>query len=115
MTEKNRIQISHAGGVLERDLGENDRYGIVPRELLEDPRLALDSRAVAAWLAAQAQGFQISIFVMLKKLGLGKDRWQRIAHELEGAGYLQRSKSPSGAGGRWVWRITFNPTPRSKI
>ena len=115
MTEKNRIQISHAGGVLKRDLGENDRYGIVPRGLLEDPRLALDTRAVAAWLAAQAQGFQISIFIMLARLGVGKDRWQRMARELEAAGYLHRSKSLSGAGGRWVWRITFNPTPRSKI
>ena len=114
MTVENRIKISHAGGVLERVFGENDRYGNVPRALLEDPRLGLDTRAVAAWLATQAAGFKISIFVMLKKLGLGKDRWQRCARELEGAGYLNRSKSPSGPGGRWVWRVTFNPTPPQK-
>lgn len=114
MTEKNRIKISHARGVLKRDLGENDRYGTVPRGLLEDPRLALDTRGVAAWLAAQAEGFQISIFVMLGRLGIGKERWQRMAREMEAAGYLQRSKFPGGAGGHWVWRITFNPTPPKK-
>ena len=114
MTVENRIKISHDGGVLERVLGDNDRYGTVPRRLLEDPHLALDTRAVAAWLAAQAQGFQISIFVMLARLGVGKDRWQRMAREMEAAGYLHRSKSPSGPGGRWVWRVTFNPTPPKK-
>ena len=109
-----RIKISHEGGVLERSFGENDRYGNVPRALLEDPRLGLDTRAVAAWLASQAAGFKISIFMMLKKLGLGKERWLRIAREMEAAGYLQRSKAPSGPGGRWVWRVTFNPTPPKK-
>lgn len=109
-----RIKISHEGGVLERVLGENDRYGTVPRALLEDPRLALDTRAVGAWLATQAAGWKISIFVMLQKLGLGKERWQRIARELEAGGYLQRSKAPTGPGGRWVWRVTFNPTPPKK-
>jgi hypothetical protein len=43
---------------------------------------------------------------------LGKDRWQRIANELESAGYLSRKKL-NGKDGQWDWEITFNPVPTS--
>lgn len=111
MEHNQRIEISHQGGVIERDLGEHDRYGIVPRGLLEDERLGLDTRAVAAWMSTMAVGFQISVFSLKKRLGVGQEKWLRIARELEAGGYLTRSKAPTGPGGRWVWRIVFNPTP----
>jgi len=90
----------------------------VPEPLLEDPRLSLDSRAVAAWLAIKPTGWQINITTLrsrLKQEGkemLGKDLWQRIALELQTAGYLERRKI-KGHGGQWVWHITFNPVPSS--
>jgi hypothetical protein len=99
---------------LERVFGENDRYGIIPRAMLEDERLGLDTRGVAAWLAGMAPGFQISIFSLKKRLRVGEEKWLRMARELENAGYLKRSKSPTGPGGRWVWHIIFNPTPHPK-
>ena len=104
----------HSGGVVH--VQYVTRYGSVPEALLEDARLDLDSRAVAAWLAVKPHGWQISITNLRLRLPsrgrkmLGKDRWQRIAVELESAGYLVRRKV-NGQAGQWIWHITFNPVP----
>lgn len=106
----------HSGGVVQ--VQHSARFGVVPESLLEDNRLDLDSRAVAAWLAVKPAGWQISIKNLRQRLArmdkkiLGKDRWQRIAHELESAGYLFRKKI-NGKDGQWVWHIVFNPVPAS--
>jgi hypothetical protein len=106
--------LHHSGGVVQ--VQHVARYGSVPESLLEDIRLDLDSRAVAAWLAVKPSGWQISVMSLRMRLSikdkkmLGKDRWQRIARELESAGYLFRKKI-NGNGGQWVWHITFNPVP----
>ena len=61
-------------------------------------------------------GWQILVGVLRARLGrdgqplLGKDRWQRIANELEDAGYLTRNKV-HGSDGRWTWHVTFTPSP----
>lgn len=111
---------NHTGGVLH--VQYRTRYGVVPEALLEDDRLDLDSRAVAAWLAVKPPGWQIKVTALRRRLArksesvpgrepmLGKDRWQRIASELEAAGYLFRQKS-NGPGGQWSWNIIFNPVP----
>ncbi|MBR8034508.1 hypothetical protein [Burkholderia vietnamiensis] len=77
---------------------------------MEDERLALDSRAVAAWLAVKPAGWQVSVQALRIRLQVRKDRWQRMAGELEAAGYLIREKR-QGAGGKWIWNIEFNPEP----
>lgn len=106
----------HSGGVVQ--VQHFARFGAVPESLLEDSRLDLDSRTVAAWLAVKPAGWQISIKNLRQRLAridkkiLGKDRWQRIAQELESAGYLFRKKI-NGKGGQWVWHIVFNPVPAS--
>jgi hypothetical protein len=105
---------NHSGGVVQ--VVHTARYGAVPEALLEDRRLGLDSRAVAAWLAIKASGWQINVaylrwcLALPGKEELGKDIWQRIATELESAGYLSRTKH-KGQNGLWVWHITFNPVP----
>lgn len=103
----------------------SEKWGSVPEALLEDSTLDLDSRAVAAWLAVKPEGWQISVAALRKRLGkvvadseaaesryrmLGKDRWQRIARELEAAGYLRRQQR-NGSAGQWEWHIVFRPTP----
>jgi hypothetical protein len=104
----------HSGGVVQ--VHYTTRYGAVPEALLEDVRLSLDSRAVAAWLAIKPTGWQISVTNLRLRLAphgknmLGKDLWQRIALELQAAGYLERRKV-NGQGGQWGWHITFNPVP----
>lgn len=98
----------HAGGVVR--VTHRSRWGSVPEALLEDQRLALDSRAVAAWLAVKPVGWQVSVQALRIRLQVRKDRWQRIAGELEAAGYLIRERR-QGAGGKWIWNIEFNPEP----
>lgn len=113
------IQDTHSGGVLSVSMPPGSRYGIVPRALLEDPQLSLDTRAVAAWLATQDAGFQIVITVLCRKMGLGKERWLRIARELEAGGYLSRRKRPigvdpiTGRKNQWKWENAFTPVPSS--
>lgn len=103
----------HAGGVMRVEL-PGGSWGALPTALLEDSRLALDSRAAGAWLATRPDGWQISVAHMQAKLGLGKDRWLRVAKELEIAGYLTRSCMP-GADGKFVWTITFCPVPSTVV
>lgn len=103
----------HSGGVVQ--VQHFARFGAVPEALLEDQRLDLDARAVAAWLAVKHNGWQISIGVLRNRLSrngriLGKERWRRIAEQLEAAEYLSR-KLINGPGGLWVWHITFTPVP----
>lgn len=105
----------HSGGVVQ--IHHTYRFGIVPEALLEDSRLDLDTRAVAAWLAIKQDGWQISISVLRNRLSqdgkiLSKERWKRIAEQLEAAEYLSRRKI-NGAGGLWTWEIIFTPVSRS--
>lgn len=83
------------------------RWGTLAEGLIEDNRLSLDTRAVAAWLAIKPPGWQIVISVLTARMNLGKERWQRVARELEAAGYLSRTCRP-GIGGRWKWEIVFD-------
>lgn len=87
------------------------RFGIVPEALLEDSRLSLDTRTVAAWLAAKPPDWRVMVGVMRKRLGLSEQRWLRkIAPELEHAGYLRRERRHDEQG-RIVWQIEFYPDP----
>ena len=88
-------------------MAPGERYGILPRRIPEDLRLPPDARLVAAWLATQQEGFQVVVTALASRLGLGKEKWQRIARQLEATGYLRRSCSPAGERGRWVWTTLF--------
>ena len=110
MKTKPSIKESHAGGVV-RVQAPRGAWGAMPLALLDDRRLDLDTRAVAAWLATRPDGWQIAIGPMCRALGLGRDRWRRIARELEAAGYLARRVAPTGAGGKMVWTIDFCAAP----
>lgn len=104
-----RIHESHTGGVVKIGAIQG-RWGAVPEALFEDQRLGLDTRAVAGWLSTRPEGWQISVFHLRKRLGIGKDKWQRMANELVAAGYLYRS-CHTGRGGRRIWEIVFSAVP----
>jgi hypothetical protein len=96
------------------------KRGWVPtsRAMIDDSRLQFDTRAVANWLIAKPDGWQIRVgalpYLLQQRAGpnerMGRDRVRRILRELEGAGYLSpaRSKKPDG---RWLRRIEFSDTP----
>jgi hypothetical protein len=96
------------------------KRGWVPisRALIDDSRLQFDTRAVANWLMAKPDGWQIRVgalpYLLQQRAGpgerMGRDRVRRILRELERAGYLSRARSKK-PDGRWVWRIEFSETP----
>lgn len=108
----------HTGGVLRVALTPGS-WGSVPHALLEDSRLGLDTRAIAAWLTTRPAGWQVIVSHLQRHHGLGEERWRRIAKELELAGYLTRRRSPRGSSmkngrnysGTWVWEVIFSPIP----
>jgi hypothetical protein len=96
------------------------KRGWVPisRALIDDSRLQFDTRALANWLIAKPDGWQIRVgalpYLLQQRAGpgerIGRDRVRRMLRELERAGYLGRSRSRK-SDGRWVWRIEFSDTP----
>lgn len=98
----------HTGGVIQVECA--GRWGAVPEALIEDNRLGLDTRAVAAWLAMKVNGWQISIKFLRQRLNLKEERWLRMAREMEDAGYFSRRRM-KGEMGRWVWNIVFSAVP----
>src|SRR5450830_334197 len=68
---------NHTGGVIQ--VTHTARWGSVPEALLEDKRLDLDSRAVAAWLAIKPAGWQINVDVLRRRLASdNKKIWEKI-------------------------------------
>ncbi len=90
----------------------------VSRALLDDPRLQFDTRAVASWLLAKPDGWQIRLVTLPYQLQqrtgpgerMGRDRVRRILRELEQAGYLIRARSKT-RDGRWMWRVELSDEP----
>lgn len=86
-----------------------NRFGIVPDKVLEDRRLSLEARAVAAWLCGRQDGFTVRVEAMRKTLlGIGEKRWSAIRKELESVGWWRSSKAPTGPRGRFVWSHEFS-------
>lgn len=82
----------------------------VPRRIFDDPRLALDTRGVAGFLATRTDSFTLSAAGLRTLLKLGKERYERIASELERAGYLERIQGRDNRG-RLRWEMIFRPEP----
>ena len=90
----------------------------ISRALIDDSRLQFDTRAIANWLLAKPDGWQIRLgvlpYLLQQRAGpgerMGRDRVRRMLRELENAGYLTRTRSQK-PDGRWVWRIEFSDTP----
>jgi hypothetical protein len=92
------------------------RWEAVPRQLIEDQRLELDTRALAVWLIARPEGWEIragALPQLLKNRSkhVGRERVQRMLRELETNGYLTRSCYRT-ADGRWRWHAVFSLIPR---
>lgn len=82
------------------------QWGALPLAILEDRRLSLDTRTIAAWLATRPDTWDIRVSHLMRLFGLGEDRWSRIGRELDRAGYLTRRRTRVD-GGRVGWDISF--------
>ncbi|MHB0921662.1 MAG: hypothetical protein ACYC22_11950 [Thiomonas delicata] len=72
------------------------------QQALSDPRLSLDSRALAAWLVLHPHRHSVSS--LQAEFGLQRRVWTRVRDELMAAGYLTIS-GPKRQGEQWVWEI----------
>jgi hypothetical protein len=116
-SERLKLEITPESSVLRI---KQRKRGWVPisRALIDDSRLQFDTRAVANWLIAKPDGWQIRVgalpYLLQQRAGpgerMGRDRVRRMLRELERAGYLSRARSKR-PNGRWVWRIEFSETP----
>lgn len=104
------IHETHEGGVVSVEFSRGG-WGAIPRRFADDRRLSLDALGLGAWLCTRPAGWQIVVSLLCKHHKLGKDRWLRIAKELETSGYLTRQQK-NGERGRKVWRIVFDPDPQ---
>ena len=100
---------THQGGIVRVDYGAG-RWGAIPQALADDRRISLEALGVATWMCTRPPGWHIIVAALRRQLGIGRDRWRRIATELEAAGYLSRRRLP-GPGGRIAWEIIFRPVP----
>lgn len=72
------------------------------QQALSDPRLSLDTRTVAAFLALHPH--RHSVGGLQAEFGLQRRVWTRVRGELQAAGYLTIS-GPKRQGEKWVWEI----------
>ena len=86
------------------------RWEAVPVALMNDARLSLETRGLAAWFMTRPSNWRIQAGALSGLLAVGRDKVKRMLRELEVAGYLVRSRSHD-AEGRWVWESTFSPVP----
>lgn len=96
------------------------KRGWVPisRALIDDVRLQFDTRAIASWLIAKPDGWEVRLvalpYLLQQRAGprerMGRDRVRRMLRELEDAGYLTRARSKK-RDGRWAWRVELSDNP----
>lgn len=86
-----------------------------PSVLIRDSRLSFEARAVAMFLMSMGTRWELratSLPFILKcpsaKGHLGRDATRKILKELEGCGYLKRTKYKN-SDGQWVWDSTLAP------
>ena len=101
---------------------KHPKPGWVPisRALINDARLQFDTRAIASWLIAKPDGWEIRLvalpYLLQQRAGpgerMGRDRVRRMLRELENAGYLTRARSKK-PDGRWVWHVELSDVPVS--
>lgn len=82
----------------------------VPVAMMNDARMSLEARGLAAWFVTRPPNWRIQVGALAGLLGVGREKVKRVLGELEAAGYLLRSRSHD-VDGRWVWESTFTPFP----
>ena len=87
-------------------------WSALPRSLFEDDKLSLDARGLAGWLGTRTDNFIISPSGIRKLLGIGKEKYGRIAGELQRGGYLERVEGRDNSG-RFIWEFIFQLVPQS--
>ena len=97
------------GGEFIRNLAASG-WASVNRSAMDDTRLNVDSKGVLAWLLTRPDGHRLYLFYMLKRLGIGQQKWGKIRNELVENGYLKIDKKRVEGKFRWNFQLTDTPS-----
>ena len=89
---KDRRSDSDAGDQIIVDYSRGG-WGAVPECILEDRRISLSARCIAAWIITRPRGWVVRRWHLLEVLGIGLDAWWAARRQLIDAGYLVTSQS----------------------
>jgi len=90
------------------------RWEALPVSLIQDDRLPYDTRGFAIWITCLPDGWEIRVDALRRRAKIGKQRWERMARELDACGYLKRSRTQTDEG-QFEWSIVFNPAPLTMV
>lgn len=76
----------------------NARFAALPNAIWEDDSLSIEAKGVLGYLLSRPPNWHVRLQQVGKKLGLGKDRLQRIFRELITAGYVTREQPRVASG-----------------
>jgi hypothetical protein len=85
----------------------NARFAALPNAIWENDGLSIEAKGVLGYLLSRPPNWHVRLQQVGKKLGLGKDRLQRIFRELIDAGYVSREqlRVETGAFGRFEYIV----------
>lgn len=88
-----------------------DHFTMISNEFVRDGRLSFHARGVGSWMLSHAAGWETTTEAIAKDAGVGRDQIRRALTELEGAGYLRRTRDRSAGGklGPMVYEIQCTP------
>ena len=88
-----------------------DNFTMISNEFVRDSRLSFHARGVGGWMLSHAAGWETTTEAIAKDAGVGRDQIRRALTELEGAGYLRRTRDRSAGGklGPMVYEIQCTP------
>lgn len=61
----------------------------IPRDMLSDSKLSIDTRGALAWMMSHSNNYTIRRSTMLKVFGCGRAKYDRMIKEAKTAGYLR--------------------------
>lgn len=64
-------------------------YVAVPNYVAQHPDISADALGVLVWLASLPKGFATRRDTICKRFKFGKDKWQRVARDLQAVGALE--------------------------
>jgi hypothetical protein len=78
----------------------NGNFVVIPNSLYDDSRLSIEAKGLLGYLLSRPHNWTFRLSQIATKLGIGRDKVERIFNELINAGYVSRGKQ-SRVGGKW--------------
>src|SRR6187399_98942 len=103
------------GGIIRTVKDREHPYRTMNISALQDNRLSLEARGLLGYLLSKPDDWEVRFTDLLTHAGPNckEDRLRRILKELEGFGYIQRTRK-NVAHGKFEWVTTVFETPQTE-